>query len=171
MEGLINVTYRIDRSTIPGAGKGFFVEEDVAAGRVLMAPARVTATARLSEVFSTDPPPGADTSVVWFEDCCIVSPELADDHFINHSFEPNGVWHLGFVFSLRALRAGEELLLDYRHLIAPGHTLAFRDAATGRAITGYDWKTSFAIGARQVLAALGSAPPFSESDTTARNAR
>jgi len=127
------------------------VEEDVRAGLVLMAPMNITRTVSLAEIMSPQSHPEASTSVVWFEDRCVTSPDLPDDYFINHSFEPNGLWHLGFVFALRNMHAGEELFLDYRHLIAPGYTLEFRDGATGREITGYDWKTSLGITTRQLL--------------------
>ena len=155
MEGPITIAYRLGPSTIAGAGTGFFVEEDVAAGRVLMAPTEIARTVRLAEIFSPQSHPDAHTSVVWFEDHCIVSSDVADDYFINHSFEPNGVWHLGFVFALRDLHAGEELLLDYRHLIAPGYTMDFRDRTTGKEITGYDWPTNLELAAKQLLGAIG----------------
>lgn len=152
MQGLITVKYRVGPSSVAGAGKGFFVEEPVAAGRVLIAPTHATHTVRLAEIFSPQSHPHADTSVVWFEDHCVVSPGYPDDFFINHSFTPNAVWHLGFVFALRDLAAGEELFLDYRHLIAPGVALDFRDGATGEEIVGLPWKDSLRITAAQVLA-------------------
>lgn len=152
MKGLITVKYRVGDSTVAGAGKGFFVGEPVAAGRVLIAPTNATHTVRLAEIFSPQSHPHAETSVVWFEDHCVVSPDYPDDFFINHSFAPNAVWHLGFVFALRELAAGEELFLDYRHLIAPGVALDFRDGATGEEIIGYPWKDSLRITTGQVLA-------------------
>lgn len=152
MKGLITVQYRVGPSTVAGAGKGFFVGENVPAGRILIAPTNATHTVRLAEIFSPQSHPHAETSVVWFEDHCVVSPDYPDDFFINHSFSPNAVWHLGFVFALRELAAGEELFLDYRHLIAPGVALDFRDGATGEEIVGYPWKDSLRITAQQVLA-------------------
>lgn len=152
MKGLITIAYRVAASTVAGAGKGFFVEEPVTAGRVLIAPTNATHTVRLAEIFSPQSHPHAETSVIWFEDHCVVSPDFPDDFFINHSFRPNAVWHLGFVFALRDLNAGEELFLDYRHLIAPGVALDFRDGATGEEIVGYAWKDSLRITCEQVLA-------------------
>lgn len=152
MQGLITVQYRVGPSTVAGAGKGFFVAQDVPAGRILIAPTNATHTVRLAEIFSPQSHPHADTSVVWFEDHCVVSPDYPDDFFINHSFTPNAVWHLGFVFALRDLKAGEELFLDYRHLIAPGVALDFRDGATGQEIVGLAWKDSLRITSAQVLA-------------------
>lgn len=158
MKGLINVKYRVAASTVAGAGKGFFVEEPVAAGRILIAPTNATHTVRLAEIFSPQSHPHAETSVIWFEDHCVVSPDYPDDFFINHSFAPNAVWHLGFVFALRNLAAGEELFLDYRHLIAPGVALDFRDGTTGEEIIGHAWKDSLRITAAQVLALANAMP-------------
>ena len=151
MQGLITVKHHVGPSTVAGAGKGFFIDEQVAAGRVMIAPGHVAHTVRLAEIFSPQSHPHAETSVVWFEDHCVVSPDYPDDFFINHSFAPNAVWHLGFVFALRDIAPGEELFLDYRHLIAPGVTLDFLDGATGQPITGYAWHESLRITARQVL--------------------
>ncbi len=151
MEGLITVKYRVAASTVAGAGKGLFLEEPVAAGKILIAPTKVTHTLRISEVLAPEPPPHVDTSVIWFEDHCVVSPGYPDDFFINHSFTPNVIWHLGFVFALRDIASHEELFVDYRHLIAPGIALDFRDGATGREIVGYAWKDSLRITAQQVL--------------------
>lgn len=151
MKGLITIAYRVASSTVAGAGKGFFVEEAVSAGRVLIAPTNATHTVRLAEIFSPQSHPHAETSVVWFEDHCVVSPDFPDDFFINHSFAPNAVWHLGFVFALRDILPGEELFLDYRHLIAPGVALDFRDGATGEEIIGLAWKDSLRITSQQVL--------------------
>lgn len=152
MRGLITVKYRVAVSTVAGAGKGFFVEEAVPAGKVLIAPTHASHTVRLAEIFSPQSHPHADTSVIWFEDHCVVSPDYPDDFFINHAFTPNVVWHLGFVFALRNLNAGEELFVDYRHLIAPGIALDFLDGATGQPIVGYPWKDSLRITSAQVLA-------------------
>lgn len=151
MKGLITIKYRLSQSTLANAGKGFFIDESVHAGRVLIAPAHITHTVRLAEILSPTPHPDASSSVIWFEDHCVVSPDLPDDFFINHSFTPNAVWHLGFVFALRNIQQGEELFLDYRHLIAPSVALDFRDSTTGEAITGYPWRESLRITAQQIL--------------------
>ncbi len=151
VKGLITIKYRVGPSRVPHAGQGLFVEENVPAGRVLIAPTHATLTVRLAEIFSPTPHPHAESSVVWFEDHCVVSPDYPDDFFINHSFSPNAVWHLGFVFALREIHPDEELLLDYRHLIAPGVVLDFRDSTTGEEIIGYSWQESLQITARQVL--------------------
>lgn len=150
---MITVRYRVADSTIPGAGKGLFVAEAVPTGRVLVAPSHINATVPLAELLADDNHPLADSSIRWFEDYCTVSPDWPDECYINHAFDANGLWHLGFVFAARDIAAGEELCVDYRHLIGPGVQMPFRDARTGQAIIGHAWGESLRL-TSQALCAL-----------------
>lgn len=139
--------YRIAPSRIPGAGKGLFLDESLARGRIAVAPDAIDATWTFAELLG-DPQRAAQlhSSVRWFEDRYTLSPEWPDECYVNHSFEPTGLWLLGFIFAARELARDEELTVDYRHLLAPGQAEEFRDAHTGEAIIGYAWKESLAIG-------------------------
>jgi len=146
--------YRIGASTIPGAGLGLFVEEPVPRGRVVIAPDGIGQTHSLEQLHEA--PELATllhTSVRWFEDRYTVAPDWPDECYINHAFEPNGLWHLGFIFAARHLAAGEELTIDYRHLLAPGQEETFRDARTGAPIIGLPWRESL-LATTHALAAL-----------------
>lgn len=146
--------YRIAPSRIPGAGQGLYLEEPVARGRIVVAPDAIPATFGWDEVRAQPDPPAAMAAAVrWFEDRYTISLDWPDECYLNHSFEPNGLWHLGFVFAARDLGAGEELTVDYRHLLPEGEPEAFRDAATGREIIGFSWAESLASSTR-ALAAL-----------------
>jgi uncharacterized protein len=139
--------YRIAASTIPGAGNGVFLEESLPRGRIAIAPDRIDQTWSMEAILS-DPERAAllHTSVRWFEDRYTLSPDWPDECYVNHSFVPTGLWLLGFVFAARDLDAGDELTVDYRHLLAPGQEEIFRDARTGQAIIGYPWRDSLRIG-------------------------
>ncbi|GMU42739.1 MAG: hypothetical protein IT479_02320 [Xanthomonadales bacterium] len=135
--------YRIDASPIPGAGKGLFLEETVAAGAVVVAPDAIPRVHTLSELMAL---PDGETllpaTVRWFEDRYTVTPEWPDECYINHSFAPSALWHLGFVFARTALPAGTEVTVDYRHLLGDGQREAFVDAASGAPIVGLSWRES-----------------------------
>lgn len=139
--------YRIARSTIPGAGKGVFLDEPLAGGRIAIAPDRIDQTWSFAEIVS-DPKRAAlmHSSVRWFEDRYTLSPDWPDECYVNHSFEPTGLWLLGFIFAARNLDADEELTVDYRHLLGPGQEEEFRDAHTGESIVGYAWDASLRLG-------------------------
>jgi SET domain-containing protein len=139
---MICVPYYVADSSIPGAGKGLFADATIPAGRVLTAPTAIHETVPLAEILEDDAHPHADSSIRWFEEHCTISPEWPDECYINHSFSPNAQWHLGFVLALREIRPGEEILVDYRHLIGPGVEMPFRDALTQRPIVGYSWEES-----------------------------
>ena len=143
--------YHVAASRIPGAGKGLFLDEEVTRGRLITAPDDIRTVYRWDEIAAQ---PNAHellpATVRWFENRYTVTPEWPDECYINHSFAPNGLWHLGFVFALRDLSPGEEITVDYRHLLAPGQHEDFTDATTGEHIVGYTWAQSLALSTAQL---------------------
>ena len=149
--------YHVAASTIPGAGKGLFVDETVAAGRIITAPDAINQTFTLAEILaSPDLSAQFSASARWFEDRYTLSPEWPDECYINHSFTPNGLWHLGFVFALTELPAGSEITVDYQHLLPPGQTEDFVDSRTGGIITGSSWHDSLTSSTRALGELLGT---------------
>jgi len=145
--------YHIAASHIPGAGKGLFLDEPVARGRLLTAPDDIRKVYKWNEVQGLPDAAALLASTVrWFEDRYTVTPEWPDECYINHSFEPCGLWHLGFVFALDDLPAGTEVTVDYRHLLAPGQEEDFTDAVTGERIIGHTWPDSMARSTTQLQA-------------------
>lgn len=145
--------YRIDASTIAGAGRGVFLDEAVPRGRILVAPDAIPRVYRWDELLALpDPDTALAASVRWFEDRYTVSLDWPDECYLNHSFAANGLWHLGFVFAARDLTAGEEVTVDYRHLLGEGQEETFRDAASNAAIVGWSWQESLARSTRELAA-------------------
>ena len=147
--------YHIADSRIPGAGKGLFLDEPVRAGRIITAPDQIERTFREAEFADPALAQQKYASARWFEDRYTVSPDWPDECYINHSFQPNGLWHLGFVFALAELPAGTEITVDYRHLLPPGEAEDFADAATGATIVGLSWTESLALSTRALARMLG----------------
>ncbi len=147
--------YRIGNSTIPGAGRGLFILEPVASGSVITAPDAIDRTWTWNEIDRDEKLRAqAHAAARWFEDRYTLSPDWPDECFVNHSFDPNGLWHLGFVFALRDLAPETEITVDYRHLLAPGQEEDFTDAATGGKIIGYSWQESLARSTRALASLL-----------------
>jgi hypothetical protein len=155
--------YHVAASRIPAAGKGLFLDETVARGRLITAPDDIPKVYKFSEIEAL---PNArellPATVRWFEDRYTVSLDWPDECYINHSFTPSGLWHLGFVFALHDLAPGAEITVDYRHLLAPGQEEDFRDATTGERIVGYSWAQSLALSAMQ-LRDIVTEEPFAQS--------
>lgn len=147
--------YRIADSSIPGAGQGLYLDEAVQAGRILTAPDAIDRTYRLADILgSADLSSQLHASARWFEDRYTLSPDWPDECYINHSFRPNGLWHLGFVFALSNLPQGTEITVDYRHLLPPGQAEDFLDAETGEKIVGLPWSESLVQSTRALAALL-----------------
>lgn len=143
--------YRIDASAIPHAGKGMVLLEPVARGRVIVAPDNVHTVwpeAALREL--PDESIEVRSSVRWFERQFSITPEWSDECYINHSFSPTALWHLGFVFALDDLPGGVEVTMDYRYVIGDGEEMPFRDSLTGRPIVGLPWKDVMVQTTRQL---------------------
>ena len=147
--------YRVCPSLIPGAGKGLFLDEAVAAGKLITAPDDIRKVYKWTEVEALPDARALLASTVrWFEDRYTVTPEWPDECYINHAFAPSGLWHLGFVFAAADLPSGTEITVDYRHLLAPGQEEEFRDAHTGERIVGYDWGESLRASTAALAALL-----------------
>lgn len=132
--------YRVAASGVPQAGMGLFVDEAVRRGRVIIAPDNVHTVWPESRLRAH----AADSievrsSVRWFEDHFSLTPEWSDECYVNHSFAPSAIWHLGFVFALADLDAGSEVTMDYRYVIGDGEEMPWADSQTGRRIVGLDW--------------------------------
>jgi hypothetical protein len=136
---MICFQYAVRDSLIECAGKGLFTTEALPAGKVLVAPVNIR---DICDVDSLTDDKRAAASVRWFETTCSVAEDWPDECYINHSFNANALWHLGFTISLRHIAAGEEITMDYSHLLADGVT-GFRDAETNRDIRGLPWLESF----------------------------
>lgn len=151
--------YRVAPSLIPGAGQGLFLLEPVVRGRIVVAPDAIPETYRLSEIAARpDAAAMLPATVRWFEDRFTMTPEWPDECYVNHAFEPSGIWHLGFIFAARDLEPGVELTVDYRHLLGEGQEEEFRDSASGRAIVGLPWQESLALSTAQLAAAIAGSP-------------
>lgn len=143
--------YRVADSTIPLAGKGLFLDEEVARGRVILAPDNihtVWSEARLRTY--PDDSVEARSSVRWFEDRFSLTPEWSDECYVNHSYSPTALWHLGFVFALTDLPAGTEVTMDYRYVIGDGEQMPFQDSVTGCPIVGLPWEECVGATAAQL---------------------
>lgn len=141
--------YRVGASRIAGAGKGLFLDEPVVRGRVIVAPDKVHTVwpERKLREYAADSIE-VESSVRWFEDQFSLTPEWSDECYVNHSFAPTALWHLGFIFALRDLPADAEITMDYRYVIGDGERLPFADSETGREIVGLPWPQVLADGAR-----------------------
>lgn len=148
--------YRVADSRIPGAGKGLFVDEAVRRGAVIVAPDQVHTVWPESKLrqYPADSKE-VESSVRWFEDRFSLTPEWSDECYVNHSFAPSALWHLGFIFALADLAPGTEVTMDYRYVIGDGERMPFADAETGREIVGLPWSQVLAGGARALLALHG----------------
>ena len=143
---------RVDISTIPNAGKGLFADELIPKGSILGFPDNIQQVYSREQLLALpSDSPEFQTSVRWFEDCYAADPDYSDAYYINHSFEPNCLWHLGFVFAREDILAGVEITLDYRVLMDNDPEFGFMDETTGKMICGFAWEEKMIFNSQQLL--------------------
>jgi hypothetical protein len=148
--------YHIGPSQIAGAGKGLFLDEPVARGRVIVAPDAIPRVHTFDEIERMpDAHALLPATVRWFENAYTVTLDWPDECYVNHAFAPSGLWHLGFIFAASDLDAGAEITVDYRHLLAPGQEEEFRDAVSGERIVGFSWEESLRASTRTLAVLAG----------------
>lgn len=138
---MLTFAFHIGPSRIPSAGKGLFTSEHLKKARVIIVPNQEHILHQV-DALTNFPPDSIEhaSSVRWFEEVHTVDPDWSEESHLNHSFEPNCLWHLGFVFALRDIAAGEELTIDYQNLLDENTVLEFKDSITGREIRGLVWR-------------------------------
>ena len=148
---MIEVRHHTGPSRIPGAGDGFFIDEQLRRGRVIVAPDPGLPVLSWSEIGALpEDSIGRRTSVRWFEERFVVNEVWTADCCINHSFEPTALMHLGFVFARRDLDAGSEITIDYRLFLGEGYRMPFVDAVSGEPIVGWSWAESIGRSAAEL---------------------
>ena len=136
-------------------GKGVFLKQPVKKGKVLLAPDAINKLYNETERAALIPgSPEDDACVRWFETFHTVSTDWPDDCYVNHSFNPSGLWHLGFIFATRDMVPGDEITVDYRFVINDNEKMPFLDAETGKEIIGYTWEENLRLSTEQLLALL-----------------
>lgn len=149
---MLRVRCRVAQSTIPHAGMGLFAEEPIPRGTVIEVPVGVERVYSRAELFALpSDSPELLTSIRWLDDCYVADPQRSDTYYINHSFEPNCLWHLGFTFAMEDIPAGAEITIDYRVLMDADPDWAFVDASTGRRIQGFTWEEKMVYSAGRLL--------------------
>lgn len=89
-----------------------------------------------------------------------IGNESAPYTYVNHSFHPNLLAHCGVILARRDIEPGEELTVDYRHLIDPTDVATYDDAATGRRIVGLPARETLLRTAKELIAVVESLPEW-----------
>jgi hypothetical protein len=164
---MLRFEHAIGPSRIPGAGLGLFTCEPIKRGRVLVVPNQAHPLCSAEDLarLPTDSIEVA-SSIRWFERVFTVDPEWSEESHLNHSFKPNCLWHLGFVFALEDLEADAELTIDYRHLLDEETVLDFRDSISGREIRGLPWEQAIRRSSEQLARLFAGTAAVAPSGTS-----
>lgn len=82
------------------------------------------------------------------------------DDYINHSPDPNVLYHMGVLIALRDVRVGEELTIDYNTYFSGAANEYFEDAVTGRGVVGMTPRESLMRACEALLGVLTAQPEW-----------
>ncbi len=94
------------------------------------------------------------SAVRWAGKLFVYNSEIGNEDYINHSDDPNILYHCGLCFALKDIDAGEELTINYRYFLAENDVGAFMDAFTGEKIDGLSSKESLLRSSQELIKLL-----------------
>lgn len=94
------------------------------------------------------------TGVRWVGDYFIVGDEITNEEYLNHSDNPNLLYHCGILISLKRIHANEELTVNYELFLAEDDVLSFTNTESGRKIDGLSGISSLKKSCTELLQLL-----------------
>jgi SET domain-containing protein len=82
------------------------------------------------------------------------------DDFINHSPDPNVLYHMGVLIALRDVAAGEEFTIDYNTYFSEAGCEPFADVISGRMVVGMTPRESLLQACEALLGVLRAQPEW-----------
>jgi len=80
------------------------------------------------------------TGVRWAGKYFLYGNSICNEDYINHSEDPNMLYHCGICVALRDLYPGDELTINYKFLLAENDVYSFIDKETGKKVDGLSWR-------------------------------
>jgi hypothetical protein len=147
--------YNIAPSKINNAGQGFFLAETIKKGSIIIAPDNINSIYSYEDLLRFDKNSIEYLSYVrWFDQHYSICPEWSDECYVNHSSQPSGLYHLGFVFAYDNWTSGTEITIDYSFLTHENEALDFNDSITGKPIVGLTWHEAIKRSTNDLLSLL-----------------
>lgn len=81
----------------------------------------------------------------------VYNKTITDEEYINHSANPNMLYHCGILFAKKDIAADDELTVDYKYFLAEDDVEAFGDKDTGATVTGLNAKDALRQSAAELV--------------------
>lgn len=146
--------YKVETKESALAGKGVYAAEDIPAGAIVAL--EVYQDLLMTEGQYQEAQRRGDSQIVQsgvrlVGDYFIYHHHIGDDEFINHSSNPNMLYHCGILFAKRNIATGEELTADYKYFLAQNDVNAFDDVETGKRADGLPPKEALMQSCRELM--------------------
>jgi hypothetical protein len=142
----------------PISGTGIFANEDIKRGEVVMVwsiKALIIGEEEYNEAQKSGNALMIKTGCRFVDGIFLYtdnSPRL--ENYVNHSFNPNLLYHCGICFAKTNIKKDDELTADYRYILAEHDANSFVDAETSTKVDGYDSQTCLLKTTQELLEIL-----------------
>ncbi len=132
---------------------GWFVKEDVKKGTIIA----VYSNARImtQDEYTNEQKNGNEliirTGARYVDNLFIYGDKICEGDYINHSFDPNTIYHCGILFAKKDLKAGDELTADYSYFLADNEMSRFIDSETGNEVKSLPSKETLIKSAQELI--------------------
>ena len=152
--------YKNEVQHSPIAGTGVFAQEIIPKGAIvgmLAHQGKLATEAQYQQAQREGITRLIQSAIRWAGHYFVYMPHEMSDDYINHSENPNMLYHCGVLFARRDIKVGEELTVNYKYFLAQGDENGFEDEKTGERVDGIDPKEALISSAKELLELLESA--------------
>lgn len=146
--------YKNEVQTSAIAGTGVFAQEIIPKGAIVGCLAhngKIATEAQYQEAQKNGEYRLIQSAIRWAGEYFVYMQQEMSDDYINHSQNPNMLYHCGVLFARREINVGEELTVHYKYFLARNDVNAFEDSDTHEQVNGMDPKEALLSSAKELI--------------------
>jgi SET domain-containing protein len=136
------------------AGKGLFALEAIPRGAIigiLSHQIRIMTEQEYQDAQEAGHELITQTGIRWVGQYFLFCSSLSNEDFINHSTEPNMIYHCGILFARSNVAPEEELTADYKYFLAENDFGSFKERDTNAMVSGAPAREALIQSAREII--------------------
>ncbi len=146
----------------PIAGTGVFAREPITRGEIvgnLGHLGRIVTEAEYQAAQEAGDTLLIKSAIRWVGEYFVYNETISDEEYINHSIDPNMLYHCGVLFARKDIAPGEELTCDYKYFLAVDDYCQFPHVGGRGTVSGLPGKAALLESARELVELLAEAEP------------
>ena len=143
------------QETVTGTGKGLFSLEFVKKGSLIANFYEGEGEIMTEKEYQLEQKKGNQliimSAIRWVDKYFFSSDSIGPEEYINHSYEPNMLYHCGICLAKHNIKPGDELTVNYQYFLAENDVDSFYDRETGNLVDGLPPKVALLKSAQELV--------------------